>query len=136
MAEHPGQNLRDRTFRFACDVARLALTLSTHSGMRRVVDQLLRAGTAVGANVEEAKAASSKREFVRYMEISLREARETVYWLRICLELGVQSKEWCDALRSEGEEIGRILAIIILKTKRRFIAGVMLFTYIFLNFSI
>jgi hypothetical protein len=59
-------------------------------GVRVIIDQLLKAGTAVGANLEEAKAGSSRKEFIRYVEISLREARESLYWLRICeaLKLG------------------------------------------------
>ena len=45
---------------------------------------------AVGANLEEAKAGSSKREFIRYVEISLREAREAAYWLRILVALELE----------------------------------------------
>ena len=65
--------------------------LDTGPGVRCLVDQLLKAGTAVGANLEEAKAGSSKRDFVRYVEIALREARETVYWLRIYAALNLGS---------------------------------------------
>jgi four helix bundle protein len=73
------QDIRDRTFKFGCQIARLALSLDQRPGVRCLVDQLLKSGTAIGANLEEAKAGSSKRDFVRYVEISLREARETVY---------------------------------------------------------
>jgi len=83
------QDIRDRTFSFACRVARLCLDVGTQPRIRPIVEQLLKSGTAIGANLEEAKAGSSKREFVRYVEISLREARETVYWLRIFLALHI-----------------------------------------------
>lgn len=82
------------------------------------LDQLLRSSTSVGANLEEAKAASSKREFIRMCEIALREARESVYWLRICLELGVLPSS-ATTLRDEGEQLTGILAPVIIKTKRR-----------------
>jgi four helix bundle protein len=61
--EDRSQDIRDRTFRFACRVARVALGLAAKPGVRVIVDQLLKAGTSVGANLEEAKAASSTREF-------------------------------------------------------------------------
>lgn len=68
-------------------------------------------------NLEEAKAGSSKREFVRYVEIALRESRETVYWLRICLALQLGSHDELHALRGEGEQIARILGAIVINTK-------------------
>jgi four helix bundle protein len=80
MSVDNAQDIRDRTFTFACAVARVALALPTRPGLRCIVDQLVRAGTAVGSNLEEAKAGSSRREFVRMVEIALRESRETVYW--------------------------------------------------------
>ena len=81
------QDIRNRTFELACGIARLALSQGTQRGTRCIIDQLLKSGTSVGANLEEAKAGSSRRDFVRYVEIALREARETVYWLRIFLAL-------------------------------------------------
>jgi four helix bundle protein len=91
-------------------------------GVRVIIDQLLRAGTAVGANLEEAKAGSSRREFVRCVEISLREARETLYWLRICEALQLGSVEQARELRGEADQLVRILTAIVVSTKRRMIA--------------
>jgi four helix bundle protein len=87
MTTDSAMTIRERAFVFGCAVARLALSVASRPGVRVLVDQLLKAGTAIGANLEEAKAASSRREFVRYVEISLREARETLYWLRIWVAL-------------------------------------------------
>jgi len=53
------------------------------------------------------------------VEISLREARETVYWLRICLALKLGSVDELESLRSEGDQIARILGAIALNAKRR-----------------
>ncbi|MGV8150059.1 MAG: four helix bundle protein [Alkaliphilus sp.] len=50
--------------------------------------QLLRAGTSIGANVEEAQAAQSKADFISKMSIASKEARETRYWLRLLSESG------------------------------------------------
>ena len=100
-------------------MARVALRLGPQPGVRCLIDQLLKAGTAVGANLEEAKAGSSRRDFVRYVEISLREARESVYWLRLCLALELGPVDELQALRNEGEQIGRILGAIVINAKQR-----------------
>src|SRR4030095_10301767 len=118
MTDH-SQDIRDRTFDFACRIARLAFRLEPQSRIRSIVDQFLRSGTSIGANLEEAKAGSSKRDFVRYLEIALREARETVYWLRICIELKVASRDELEPLRNEGEKNGRNLGGNVSHTKRR-----------------
>jgi four helix bundle protein len=80
---------------------------------------LLKSGTSVGANHEEAKAASSRREFVRYVDIALREARESAYWLRICVSLNLEPKAEIERLRNEGDQIALILGAIVVTTKAR-----------------
>jgi four helix bundle protein len=62
------QDIRDRTFRFACAVAALVLKFGTDYRLRSLVDQLIRSATSVGANMEEAKAASTRREFLRFAQ--------------------------------------------------------------------
>jgi len=111
------QDIRDRSFEFGCRVARVAMSLAPHPGVRCIVDQLLKSGTAVGANLEEAKAGSSRREFVRYVEIALREARESAYWLKICLALQLGPAEEVRSLTGEAEQIARILGAIVVNTK-------------------
>ena len=86
-------------------------------GVRCIVDQLLKSATAIGANLEEAKAGSSRREFVRYVEIALREAREAGYWLRICDVLQLGPAEKVKAFCGEADQIARILGSIVVKTK-------------------
>lgn len=117
----------------------MALQLGQLPGIRCIVDQVLKSGTAIGANLEEAKAGSSKRDFIRYLEISLREARETVYWLRICLALKLGSSDELESLRDEGEQIGRILGAIVSNSKRRLMLRTSAFwallTFCILNFA-
>ena len=119
MPNDSAQDIRSRAFAFGCKVARLALGLTPRPGIRSLVDQLLRAGTAVGANLEEAKAASTKREFLRGVEISLREAREAWYWLRIYRELELGDPVTVRELVIEADAIVRILTSIVISTKRR-----------------
>ena len=81
----------------------------------------MRAGTSIGANLEEAKAASTKREFLRDVEVSLREAREAWYWLRIYRELELGDPRTVAELVAEADSIIRILTSIVLSTKRRMV---------------
>ena len=119
MPNDPAKDIRERAFAFGCRVARLALSLASRPGVRSLVDQLLRSGTSVGANLEEAKAASTKREFLRDVQISLREAREAWYWLRIYKELQLGDPQTVQELVNEADSIVRILTAIVISTKRR-----------------
>ncbi len=72
--------IEERTYRFALRVVRLCVHLDETPGAKRTLgNQLLRSGTSIGANVEEAHAAHSRAEFVSKMAVALKEARETRY---------------------------------------------------------
>jgi four helix bundle protein len=133
MSNDSAKDIRDRAFSFGCRVARLALSLTPRPGVRALVDQLLRAGTAIGANLEEAKAASTRREFLRGVEISLREARESWYWLRIYEELALADSSQVRELISEAEALIRILTSIVISTKRRMFAIPVVSAFCILN---
>jgi len=78
------RDLEHRTFQFACNVAELCGYLSTRGSVTRQLSrQLLDAATSIGANYEEAIAAQTGRDFASKCAISLKEARETRYWLRL-----------------------------------------------------
>src|ERR1043165_8596417 len=77
-------DILDQTFRFAVDVIKLCGRLEERPGVGRVMmSQILRAGTSVPSNVEEAQAAQSKPDFISKMNIALKEARETHLRLRL-----------------------------------------------------
>src|SRR5712692_1502691 len=83
-AKSEPQEICERTFQFAVRVVKLCQFLEEDSGVSRTLaGQLLRAGTSVGANVEEAQAGHSRADFISKMGIALREGRETHYWLRL-----------------------------------------------------
>ena len=129
------ETIRNRTFVFACAVAKRALQLHPRPGVRCLIDQLVKSATAVGANLEEAKAASSKREFVRYVEIALREAREASYWLRIFVALELAAAADLNNLAGEADQIARILGSIVVRTKLRMRVGYAVFALCILNFA-
>jgi len=82
----------------------------------------LRATTSIGANMIEAKASSSKREFIKFYEIALKSANETKYWLCLLRDSYPESKPLCRELLQEAEEISNMLgsSILTLKGKKRF----------------
>ena len=130
------QDIRDRTFELACRVVRVAVELPTAPGVRRIADQLVRSGTSVGANLEEAKAASSRKDFLNYVQISLKECRETMYWLRVCAELGFLPAAMAQPLISHADQVSRILGAIVVSTKRRMLAKYSMFAFCILNLAL
>ncbi len=82
-------------------------------------DQLLRSATSVGANVIEAKSASSRRDFIKFYEIALKSANETTYWLGLLKDaLKVDTLEM-NKLLKETDELSRIIAASLLTLKNR-----------------
>ena len=108
-----------RTFNFAVTVIQLCVKLDERPGVGRVLmSQILRAGTSVPANVEEAQAAQSKADFVSKMSIALKEARETHLRLRLLVPANVVPTTDSSSLIPEADEIKRIIGAIIVSTKR------------------
>ena len=83
--------------------------------------QILRSGTSIGANVNEAVSAQSKRDFVHKMSIALKEARETIYWLRLLKDSDYISETEFDKMFTACDELIKILTKIILTTKEKYI---------------
>ena len=78
-----------------------------------LVKQLLRSGTSIGANVREAHHAQSKREFVAKMNIALKEAAESEYWLELLFETNYLDKKEFDSINKDCVEIKSLLISII-----------------------
>ena len=85
--------------------------------------QMLRSGTSIGANIHEAIASQSKRDFIHKLAIAVKEARETSYWLSLLKDSHYIIKEDFDRLNSSCDEIIKILNSIILTTKERYFAN-------------
>ncbi len=83
--------------------------------------QILRSGTSIGANVNEAISAVSKKDFVFKLGISLKEARETKYWLNLLKDSDFISQETFNKSNKDCEELIKILSSIILTTKQRYL---------------
>jgi four helix bundle protein len=86
---------------------------------RDMMNQLVRASTSIGSNLEEAKAGQSKADFHAKLRIALKEAREAHYWLRLLAESGMISRQRLAILLQEANEIIAILTTIAKKANPR-----------------
>jgi len=109
-------DLQVRLFSFAVDVLKMLGQLKVTKETDVLKYQLSKSATSAGANYEESQAAVSKADFVNKIGISLKEIRESHYWLRIILELFPETEK-IKLLIKESEERGKILASILIKSK-------------------
>jgi four helix bundle protein len=84
----------------------------------KIAEQLVSSGTSIGANLEEAQEAVSKNDFIHKINISLKECRETIFWLEIIQKSDLLNEKTITPGINEGVEIKKILATIIWKTKQ------------------
>jgi four helix bundle protein len=111
-----GADIRARTFRFACRTLELSEKLYRAGGVARLIaPQLLRAGTSIGANLEEAYAGQTKADFVAKTCIALKEAREAKYWRRL---VDVRKLLLYEDLNPDIQEADEIIAILTTIVKR------------------
>jgi four helix bundle protein len=114
-------DIRERAFAFAVRIVKLCDYLEKKTNVSRSLNgQLLRAGTSVGANLEEAKAGQSRADFISKNSISLKEARESNYWLRLILATNTFDKKvesGIKELESESLELSKIIGKTVVSTK-------------------
>ena len=114
------RDIRERTFEFSLRIIRLCQQLEEQPGVARTLSwQLLRSGTSIGANVEEAQAGQSKPDFISKNAIALKEARETIYWLRLLVASKIIPVERLSELLTEANELAKIIGSIIVSAKKR-----------------
>ncbi len=107
-------DIKERSFKFAVRVVKLCRFLEKQNGVpRTLANQLLRSGTSIGANIEEAQAGQSKADFIAKMSISRKEARETLYWLRLLEASDIIEASKLKELNTEADELVRILTSIV-----------------------
>lgn len=109
------KTIKEKSFKFALDIIDLYKKLVKNSEFV-ISKQLLKSGTSIGANVSEAEAASSKRDFLNKMSIASKEARETDYWLKLLNQSELTDLN-LDKYLSEIDEIKKILTSIVMTTQ-------------------
>ena len=119
MAEERRRDIVERTFRFSVRIVKLCQVLDERPGVGRTLSrQLLRSGTSIGANIEEAQAGQSRADFLSKYSIALKEARETHYWLRLIAECEILAPIRLAEITQECDELVAILTAIIKSTRK------------------
>lgn len=111
--------IKDKSFKFALLIIELTRQLKEVREYE-IARQLLRSGTSIGANVEEALAGISKKDFTAKMSIASKEARETNYWLRLIIESKTIEFDYNKYI-SESESIIKILTAIVKSSQQSII---------------
>ena len=110
------KDIHERTFEFSCRIIRLhRWYCRRRRGSRTLINQLLDSGTSVGSNLEEARAAQSRADFIAKARVSLKEARESHYWLRLIKRTNEVAFSRIHPLVEEANEIVAILTTIVKK---------------------
>ena len=132
LAEDDSQTLREpggktrenvlltKSYSFAVDAGKTARTICHHADTQFLGNQLWRSSSSVGANVEEANGAYSPRDFANKVATSLKEARESHYWVRYAFDFELINLATRDNLLPRAEELIKIMNSIIATTKQRY----------------
>ncbi len=109
--------IQQKSYAFASRIVKAYKYLVSEQREFVLSKQLLRSGTSIGANVEEALAASSTADFVNKLHIAAKEARETSYWLRLLHDNDFLPAEAFTSIHAHNLEISKLLSSILLSTK-------------------
>ena len=115
---HYKVDLDKRLLLFSVNIIKFLQTLPYKKEFEVFRYQLSKSATSVGANFEEAQSTTYK-EFIQKLRISLREANESKYWLRVIKELNISNAQKTDELLKEVDEISKILGSIVSKADKK-----------------
>lgn len=108
----------EKTYSFSLNIIEAYKLLRYKANEYEMSKQLLRSGTSIGANAEEGSGAQSKKDFIAKFSISLKEAKESHYWIRLLRDSNYLNTELAENLIKDCEEIIKILTAI-LKSSRQ-----------------
>ena len=110
-----GKLLEEKCMNFFIRIIGLCKFLNEEKHEYRIADQMFRSGTSIGANVAEAQCAISKSDFIAKLYISLKEANETLYWLRLLQRTQFINNRQFESVNNDCEELKRMLVSITKK---------------------
>lgn len=112
-------DIKERAFAFAVRIVKLVNRLPKTTAGIEIGRQVVRSGPSIGANLEEADGAESKKDFIHKVAVARKEARETKHWLRLIDASGLLNNDEVRSLHSESDEFVKILSSIIAKAKKK-----------------
>jgi len=110
-------SIQEKSFRFAVRIVKLCRYLQTEKKEYILTKQLLRSGTSIGANVSESQQAQSRPDFVNKLNIALKEAAETEYWLRLLYETDYLNDKYFTSIMADCDEVKSLLVAIVKSAK-------------------
>jgi four helix bundle protein len=119
LVKEPPQDIAERAFAFAIRVLKMTRFISKNSINVVLIGQIIRSATSIGANIEEARGGHTKTDFAYNMNIAKKEARETLYWLKMIAEMNPSFKNRLALLVRENEELIKILTKIVKSSNPR-----------------
>ena len=110
-----------RAFYLSINIIKFLEVLQRKASLRIISDQLIKSVTSVGANIVEARASASKREFANFFQIALKSANETKYWIALLREILPEKRQEVDSFIKEANEISKIIgsSVLTMKGKRK-----------------
>ena len=110
-------NLEEKFSKFGEKIINLVKQAPVNIVTKPIINQLIRSGTSIGANYMEANGASSKNDFKNKIHICKKEAKETMYWLRMLAQTNGKSKPDCRLLWTEVHGYAKMFSKIIATLK-------------------
>ncbi len=109
----------DKSYQVGLRILKLYIFLRKAKVERELLIQLLKSGTSVGANVEEAEGGQSNADFIHKLGIAYKEARESHYWLRLLRDSGLMELNLANSFITDADELKKILASILKTSKAK-----------------
>jgi len=109
--------IQTKSFAFAIRIVNAYKYLQTEKKEFVLSKQMLRSGTSIGANVEEAIGGQSKKDFIAKNSIAYKEARETKYWIKLLKATTYIDEKQADSLINDADELCKILSSILVSSK-------------------
>ena len=109
--------VKDKSLEFAVRIVNLYKFLVNEQKEFVMSKQILRSGTSIGANIREAEQAESRADFINKLNIALKEANETEYWLELLIRTEYITREQYESINNDSTEINKLLISIIKTTK-------------------
>lgn len=111
--------LREKSYQFALRIVKFYKFIANEQQVSVLSKQILRSGTSIGANIEEANHAQSKHDFIHKLSIAQKEAAETNYWLRLLRDSESITIKQAESLLIDCDELQKMLASSIKTTKEK-----------------
>lgn len=113
----PKNDLKYRCYYYSIEIIKFLNSLERNEINKVIINQLMRSATSVGANIVEAKASSSRKDFIKFYDIALKSANESKYWLGLLRDAVNADRNKVNSLLQETDEISRMLASSLMTLK-------------------